>query len=97
MEPRTLNFEILTNVIKKLHKSTDEEKTELLDTFKYKLGDEYYEAFLAFIGLIPAYDLKLMEEAIDRDCERIEGEADENANGKQRACKHDGDCAVLIL
>lgn len=28
--------------------------------------------FLAFIGIIPAYDLRMMEEAIERECERIE-------------------------
>jgi len=42
-------------------------------------GDTRPEAFLALVGLIPAYDLKLMEEAIERDCERIEVEADESA------------------
>jgi hypothetical protein len=34
-------------------------------------------AFLAFVGFIPAYDLKEMEEVIARDCERIEGQGGE--------------------
>lgn len=33
-------------------------------------------AFLALIGLIPAYDLRLMENAIEQDCERIEEDSE---------------------
>lgn len=33
--------------------------------------------FLRFVGLIPAFDLKQMEEAIERDCERIESDTNE--------------------
>ncbi|MDP9267537.1 MAG: hypothetical protein M3P27_04325 [Acidobacteriota bacterium] len=39
-------------------------------------------AFLAFVGLIPAYDLKEMEEVIQRDSERIEDEP--TAGGKDQ-------------
>lgn len=35
-------------------------------------------AYLAFVGLIPAYDLKRMEEAIQRDCENVESEDSED-------------------
>jgi hypothetical protein len=42
-------------------------------------GDSSPGAFLAFIGLIPAYDLKLMEKAIEDDCERIEPEEEEDS------------------
>lgn len=31
-------------------------------------------AYLAFVGLIPAYDLKAMEAIVERECERVEGE-----------------------
>jgi hypothetical protein len=41
-------------------------------------GDSSPKAFLAFIGLIPAYDLKLIEQAIEDDCERIEPDAGED-------------------
>jgi hypothetical protein len=31
-------------------------------------------AFLAFVGLIPAYDLGIMQKTIEQDCERIDNE-----------------------
>ena len=42
-------------------------------------------AFLAFVGLIPAYDLKVMEEVIERECERIETETDKDGEDKDAA------------
>lgn len=42
-------------------------------------------AFLAFVGLIPAYDLKVMEEVIERECERIEAETDKGGEDKDAA------------
>lgn len=40
-------------------------------------GSSTPAAFLAFVGLIPAYDLKRIEQLIRRDCERIESEGGE--------------------
>lgn len=37
-------------------------------------GDSSPAAFLAFVGMIPAYDLKIMSDRIEQDCERIEHE-----------------------
>ncbi len=37
-------------------------------------GSSSPSAFLAFVGLIPAYDLEIMERAIQQECERIEHE-----------------------
>jgi hypothetical protein len=42
-------------------------------------------AFLAFVGVIPAYDLKVMEDIIDRECERVETEADKDGKDKDAA------------
>lgn len=39
-------------------------------------------AFLAFVGLIPAYDLKVMEEIIERECERIETGTEKDGEGE---------------
>jgi hypothetical protein len=42
-------------------------------------SDHRPQAFLAFVGLIPAYDLKIMEEVIERDSEHVEAEEDSGA------------------
>lgn len=34
-------------------------------------------AFLAFIGLIPAYDLNIMRQTIEQECERVENDSSE--------------------
>jgi hypothetical protein len=33
------------------------------------------------VGLIPAYDLKVMEEIIERECEHIESETEKDGEG----------------
>jgi hypothetical protein len=43
----------------------------------YAPGGNTPAAYLAFVGLIPAYDLKQMEELIERDCERVESKGGE--------------------
>lgn len=48
-------------------------------------GDSSPAAFLEFVGLIPAYDLKVMEEIIERECERIEDEGNKDGAGKDAA------------
>jgi len=48
-------------------------------------GSSSPAAFLAFVGLIPAYDLKVMEEVIERECERVETETDKDGEGKDAA------------
>ena len=40
------------------------------------------ETFLSFIGLIPAYDLKCMEEIVEAECEHIEQEAEDRDNAR---------------
>ncbi len=41
--------------------------------------------FLAFVGLIPAYDLKQMEDLIQADSERIEDEPKRGSESKDVA------------
>ena len=52
MEPDTHNFERLASYIIKLQKCSDEEKTELLEIFKNRLGDDYNKAFLLLLKKI---------------------------------------------
>lgn len=37
-------------------------------------GSSSPRAFLAFVGLIPAYDLGIMQQSIEQECERIDNE-----------------------
>lgn len=43
-------------------------------------GSSDPKAFLAMVGLIPAYDLKIIEDLIESDCENIENNPQENTD-----------------
>jgi len=42
-------------------------------------GDNRPQAYIAFVGLIPAYDLNIIKERIERDCENVD---EENEQGR---------------